>query len=339
MLSAQPSLTPFQVRLLLQATARAFTTTGGDNGDGTPVFQCTAPNPVDQLQCYCTIDTCGAGMLDAGAAVSAASAGLAAAGVQAGGLWWNAPTMSESGWGINFANQGNVIFATWFTYDLIGKRWWLSMTANKTGTSPDTYAGQLIEAHGPAFSAMPWSAVTRMVVGSGTLTFNDLNRGSFTYVVNGTQQTKAITRQAFGPPPSCIYEAQPNFASATNYQDLWWVAADAEDGWGINLTHQGDKLFATWFTYDVDGTPLWLSVTATTTAPGVYSGQLVQTAGPPFSAIPFDPALVTRTIVGTATFTFVNGNAATFAYTFNGVTQAKQITRELFAPPAGTLCQ
>jgi len=333
------------VRLLLQATARAFTTTGGDNGDGTPVLQCTAPqydaagNPIDQLQCYCTIDTCGAGMLDAGAAVSAAGAGLAAAGVQAGGLWWNAPTMSESGWGINFANQGNVIFATWFTYDLAGKPWWLSMTASKTGTGPDTYVGQLIETHGPAFSAMPWTAVTRMVVGSGTLTFSDLNRGSFNYVVNGTQQTKSITRQVFGPPPSCTYGAQPNFVSATNYQDLWWVAADAEDGWGVNLTHQGDNIFATWFTYDVDGTPLWFSVTATKTALGVYSGQLVQTAGPPFSAIPFDPALVTRTIVGTATFTFVNGNAATFAYTVNGVTQAKQITRELFAPPAGTLCQ
>ena len=37
------------------------------------------------------------------------------------GLWWNAPAASESGWGINFAHQGDVIFATWFTYDLTGK--------------------------------------------------------------------------------------------------------------------------------------------------------------------------------------------------------------------------
>ena len=78
MLSVQPSLTPTQVKLLLQGAARRFPTTGGDNGDGTPVLQCMAPqydgegNPIDQLQCYCTTNTCGAGMLDAGAAVRAA---------------------------------------------------------------------------------------------------------------------------------------------------------------------------------------------------------------------------------------------------------------------------
>ncbi|MGE5089613.1 MAG: hypothetical protein ACM3QY_10845, partial [Candidatus Levyibacteriota bacterium] len=48
------------------------------------------------------------------------------------GLWWAAPAGSESGWGINFAHQGDVIFATWFTYDATGKAWWLSMTALKT---------------------------------------------------------------------------------------------------------------------------------------------------------------------------------------------------------------
>ena len=75
MLSVQPSLTPAQVRALLQATARPFPTTGGGT-DGTPVPQCAPPQPqgidqVDQLECYCTTSTCGAGMLDAGAAVRA----------------------------------------------------------------------------------------------------------------------------------------------------------------------------------------------------------------------------------------------------------------------------
>src|SRR4029077_960508 len=60
--------------------------------------------------------------------------------------------------------------------------------------------------------------------------------------------------------------------------------------------------------------------------------------GPAFNAVPFDPANVTRTVVGTATFTFANGNAATFAYTMGGVSQTKTITRQLFVPPAGTVC-
>ncbi len=79
MFSAQPSLTPAQVRGVLQSTARAFPSTGGDNGgDPAPVVQCQAPSAdVPQLQCYCNTTFCGAGMLNAGAAVNAV-AGLVA---------------------------------------------------------------------------------------------------------------------------------------------------------------------------------------------------------------------------------------------------------------------
>ena len=77
MLSVQPTLTPALVRGHLQATARPFPTSGADNGsDPTPVAQCTAPSEgVDQLQCYCNTALCGAGMLDAGAAVATSVAG------------------------------------------------------------------------------------------------------------------------------------------------------------------------------------------------------------------------------------------------------------------------
>jgi serine protease len=76
MLSARPSLSPAEVMTLLKGTARAFPTTGGDNGNSTVVAQCVAPKfdaagkPIDQEQCYCTTSTCGAGMLDAGVAVT-----------------------------------------------------------------------------------------------------------------------------------------------------------------------------------------------------------------------------------------------------------------------------
>src|SRR3984893_2495385 len=355
MLSAQPALTPLQVRLTLEATARPFPTTSSDNTGGT-VIQCTAPqvniigNPVDQLECLCTIDTCGAGMLDAGAAVLGASSGLAAAGVQAQGLWWNLPANSESGWGINFAHQGNEIFATWFTYDLTGKGWWLSMTANKTGTNPDIYTGQLLETRGPAFSAVPFPPVgspggaTGAGVGTATLSFSDVNRATFNYIVNGTQQIKSLTRQVFGRLPTCAYGAQPDFAAATNDQDLWWASpAGSESGWGVNLTHQGDTIFATWFTYDHDRTPMWLVATAPKTAPRTYAGTLYRLTGPPFNAVPFppigSPGGATGTPVGTATFTFSDGNTGPFAYAVNAEAQTKNIARELFHPLAGTLCQ
>ena len=254
-------------------------------------------------------------------------------------LWYAAPAESEGGWGINVAHQGDIVFATWFTYDSKGKAWWLSMTANKTGGT-DVYRGTLYETRGPAFNAVPFSpaAVTSTAVGSGTLSFSDTNTGSFAYTVNGVTQTKAITRQVFGPMPTCVFGALSDLAKATNYQDLWWAApAGAESGWGVNFTHQGDIIFATWFTYDADGTPLWLSATAPKTGPGVYAGALYRTTGPAFSAIPFDPSKVGRTAVGTLTLNFSDGNHATFGYTLNGISQTKPITRQVFVLP-GTVC-
>ena len=53
----------------LQGTARAFPTSGA--AAGTPM--CVAPGSTDQLECYCTTATCGAGMLDVRAALLAAA--------------------------------------------------------------------------------------------------------------------------------------------------------------------------------------------------------------------------------------------------------------------------
>lgn len=251
------------------------------------------------------------------------------------GLWWNAPGGSEAGWGINFAHQGNTLFATWFTYDATGKALWLTMNGNRLGND---YIGTLYQTRGPAFSAVPFSptSVTATPVGSGILTFTDANIGQFNYIMAGTNQTKQITRQVFGPLPNCTFSALPN---ASNYQDLWWAApAGVESGWGVNFTHQGDTIFATWFTYDADGTPLWLSATATKTGFGVYSGIIYRTTGPSFNAVPFLSANVSRTVVGTLSLNFINGNNGNFAYTLFGITQSKAITRQVFSMPT-TFCQ
>jgi serine protease len=80
LLARDPAAVPGAVRTALQATARPFPTSGADNGpdDATPVRQCNAPTSgVEQLQCYCNTAQCGAGMLDAGAAVATASGPLA----------------------------------------------------------------------------------------------------------------------------------------------------------------------------------------------------------------------------------------------------------------------
>ncbi len=252
-----------------------------------------------------------------------------------GGLWWNAPAGSEDGWGLNIAHQGDIIFATWFTYDNSGSAWWLSMTARKT--LDGAYSGTIYQTHGPTFSATPFNsnAVSITPIGTGTLTFKDASNGTFGYAVNGISQVKSITREIFGTLPKCVFDAGNNVTAATNYQDLWWNPA--ESGWGINLTQQDNTIFAAWFTYRPDGAPLWLTVTATPQG-GSYAGTLFQSSGPAFSSVPFNPANVVKTPVGTASFTFANGNSATFAYTAFGVSQSKVITREIFQEP-GTVCQ
>ena len=318
MLAIAPNLTADQIHSILVTSAKPFP-------DGSS----------------CTTDKCGAGIVDAGAAVRAAAVApvLPPADANYEGLWWNAPAASESGWGINVAHQDDLIFATWFTYDASGRAWWLSITAVRN--APNAFAGTLYETRGPAFSAAPFdpARVTRTAVGSGTLTFTDTSNGIFAYTVNGVQQAKSITREVFGALPICAFAAVADVSHATNYQDLWWAApAASESGWGVNLTQQGDAIFATWFTYDADGSPLWLSATASRSAPGVYTGTLIRTTGPPFNALPFDPVRVQRTPVGTATFSFANAAAGTFAYTVNGVSQSKAIVREVLRAP-GTVCQ
>jgi len=246
------------------------------------------------------------------------------------GMWWNP---SEDGWGINLEHQGDIIFSTWFTYDLAGKAWWLVMIAN--AGAGNTYAGKIYTTTGSSYLASTFSKGVPQEVGVGVLTFADSGHATFDYTVNGgPPQTKSIVPQQFGTLPTCIYSATANLAGTTNYQGLWWNSN--EDGWGINFAHQGAIIFASWFTFDVDGSPLWLVSIMQKGMGETFSGDLLRMTATPFNATPFKKNDPTK--VGTATLAFANGNSATFQYTIgsNG-TITKQLTHEALAP-GGTVC-
>src|SRR5829696_5796423 len=65
-------------------------------------------------------------------------------------------------------------------------------------------------------------------------------------------------------------------ASATtfsvDYTDLWLVPSEA--GWGLNLIHQGDTLFASLFVYGADKSPRWYFASSLTGSASAFSGQL-----------------------------------------------------------------
>jgi len=247
-------------------------------------------------------------------------------------LWWNP---NESGWGVNLNHQGNIVFGTLFTYDASGVPLWLVLPAGSL-QSGTTYSGELYRTTGPAFNANPFTPIgpgNLTLVGSMSVTFSGSNAATLTYTYNGTQVTKSIQRQVYGSRAANCTPTTASRASATNYQDLWWNAN--ESGWGVNVTHQDNILFATLFTYDATGRDLWLVLPAGTLQPdGSYLGDLYRTTGPPFNANPFTPINAGNlTIVGTMRFRFTNGENGTLTYTYNGTQVTKAITRQVFSSP------
>lgn len=259
-------------------------------------------------------------------------AGVAAA-MNFQALWWNDPPLSESGWGLNVAHQGDILFVTWFTYDTDGSQMWLVMSDARK-TTGNRYEGTIFRTTGPAFNVPTWnpSAVASPPVGTGVLAFGSAERGTFTYSIGGVSQTKNIVRQEFASPVStCV--ANGAASTSGNFQDLWWGGL-AESGWGINLTHQGEILFATWFTYDASGRGQWIVMSAgRRTASGAYAGELFRTVGTAYN-LPWNPDNLRVPPVGSGTFTFTDTNNGFFDYTVNGITGRKAITRQVYSSPA-----
>ncbi len=252
---------------------------------------------------------------------------------------WASPNPAEAGWGINFTHQGDMIFASWFTYDASGKPLWMSMTAQQQ--SDGSFTGAIDRTTGPPFFTAPYdpTQVMHTQVGVGRLVFSNTNSGTFSYTLNGIAQSKPLVRFVFASPvPVCAFSSTVSAAQAGNYTDTWVVPNLAEPGWGINFTHQGDVLFASWFMYDADGAPFWVSAALAKTAAGAYTGELDATTGPPFSSVPFDSSHLTHSTVGTAAVTFTDGASGTFSYVLNGVQQTKALTRLEFRAP-GTVCE
>ena len=255
------------------------------------------------------------------------------------GLWWAKPPGSESGWGVNIAEQGQTFMAAWFTYDATGSATWFVMPDGLLKGHTE-FLGPLYRVTGPSYTG-PFdpSKVAARQVGDLDVAFVDASNARFDATVDGIGVTKFITPQIFGSPvPTCVTGGAPG--AQPNYTDLWWKSpAGSESGWGLFLTHQGDVVFTVWFTYDTDGRPVWfVGSNITKTGNATYSGTLYRTFGPPFSASPWDPSKVSAMPVGSATLSFSDASNGTFTHTVNGFSHSDAITREVFASPA-TACR
>lgn len=112
------------------------------------------------------------------------------------------------------------------------------------------------------------------------------------------------------------------------YQDLW--NDPNEPGWGLGITQHGAMLFASWYSYDASGKPVWLVIPGGSwSSATAFRGALYGTAGES-SAPAFTPGAVTVTPVGEALIEFLDANRATLSYTYNGVAGVRQLSRYVF---------
>jgi hypothetical protein len=116
--------------------------------------------------------------------------------------------------------------------------------------------------------------------------------------------------------------------------DLWW-AGPAENGWGMSISQNADRLFIGLFIYRSDGTPLWVVIPGGTwnEQHTVFTGDIYQPSGSWF--LEYDASrLAVGTSIGKGTLTFASDRAATFDYTINGASGRKSMQRQAFGDPA-----
>ena len=109
-------------------------------------------------------------------------------------LWWNP---SESGWGMNLAQQAGTVFATIFVYGPDGRAHWYSASDMSGSFNGQDLAlsGRLVETYGPTqpgfFIA---SEVVRYDVGSISFRTHGDNAADLSYSVNGVTVNKQVQR-------------------------------------------------------------------------------------------------------------------------------------------------
>ena len=279
-----------------------------------------------------------------GLASMSASAQSAAAQNSVG--FWYKP--AESGWGLSIQQQGTRTFAIWFTYDLQGATTFYSLDCTFNGA---TCAGDVYTYTGTPLAQITAGAnTTATKVGTGTIVLTSANRLSLSYSIGNVQQTKAdLEPQNFAAAdqvPFCSLQSPTgsNFrAGLTNYTDHWWGGTNAS-GWGVQISHQGNQVFAGWYSYSPAGKATWLTLQGVQDSNNTrrFTGSIYQIAsGTPFPQItgPIPPGA--NVAVGTFEFNFSNGEQGVFTYSlpqFNLVNRTLPLERLALAGGAVNVC-
>ncbi len=117
----------------------------------------------------------------------------------------------------------------------------------------------------------------------------------------------------------------------SDLSDTWWN--ESEPGWGVNVNHQRDVVFLTFFIYGANGRVSWFTGQTTNVGQNtqgalIFAGNMYEFSGPWYGAA-FNPANVSGRNAGTVTFT-ASLDSAILSYTIDGVVVYKVVTRQTF---------
>ncbi len=138
-----------------------FPTTGARNADGTPLPQCVAPQPDRQrrrsISSNATARPRRAARACSTPARPCSRRRRRARANYSGSVLERRRRGPKSGWGINFAHQGDIIFATWFTYDADRQ----SLVAGDDGEQDRRrhVRGHAVPDHRPAVQRVPFPPI------------------------------------------------------------------------------------------------------------------------------------------------------------------------------------
>ena len=126
-------------------------------------------------------------------ACACALAGTARAATDYTDTWWAAGG-AESGWGVNFTQQRNFIFVTFFVYGPDGKPTWLTAQLSRDGTG-ERFTGPLYRTTGTWYGSPTWNGYQATQAGDATFVASSAYDGELAYTVDGSTITKKIERQ------------------------------------------------------------------------------------------------------------------------------------------------
>ncbi len=246
MLAVNPGLTPAQVQALLRASARPFVRRTGND---------------------CVIERCGAGVLDAAAAVSLAALypahqPLAGAGLATEAL---AAAVPEAGWWRDTADATRQAFV-----DVRGQEVLLSVQFRDASDRPvwaharltvdveaGEFAGRLIAYEGGA-SLTSDARAPQPAADLGDVRWQKVDAGS-ARVITPTG-VWALARERFGLTATAV----------DGRTGVWW--ADERPGIGFLLEQQGSQLRVGVHAFADSGRPTWTVATLSRGVDGIYRG-------------------------------------------------------------------